>query len=130
MKKYLIGVLILFVTLGVATIAAAQDSTRKDQGGSIKGQAGDTKFDVQVQGEKGDPGRRGPEGAQGERGRPGPEGPAGAPGPQGAPGPAGSAGGTFFGMDSNVALLIGLGILAVVIVAIVAASGRGGREVH
>jgi Collagen triple helix repeat (20 copies) len=139
MKKYLIGVLILFVTLGVATLAAAQDPPRKDEGGSIKGQAGDTKFDIQVQGERGDPGRRGPEGVQGERGRPGsegergrpgPEGPAGAPGPQGAPGPAGPAGGTFFGMDSNVALLIGLGILLVVIVAIVAASGRGGREVR
>jgi hypothetical protein len=32
-------------------------------------------------------------------------------------------------MDPTIALLVGLGVLAVVIVAIVAAS-RGGREVH
>ena len=138
MKKYsslrasLIGALILFVTLGVATLAAAQDtpgrdSPRKDEGFSAQGQAGDTKFDIQVgKGER----QRSPEGPQGEKGRPGPEGPAGAPGPQGPAGSPGPSGGTFIGMDSTVALLVGLGVLAVVIVAIIAASGRGGREVH
>lgn len=126
MKKYLIVTLILFFAVGVATIAAAQDSPRKDEGVKAQGQAGDTKFDVQVG--KGEEGQRGPEGREGDRGLPGREGPSGAPGPQGPPGPAGSSGGTFLGMDPTIALLVGLGILAVVIVAIVAASRSGGRE--
>lgn len=123
MKKYLIGVLLLFVVLGVGGLVAAQDAPSKDQGVKAQGQAGDTKFDIQVQGQKGEEGRRGTEGT------PGREGPAGAPGPQGAPGPSGSSGGAILGMDPTVALLVGLGILAVVIVAIVAAS-RSGREIH
>ena len=120
MKKYLIGVLLLFVVLGVGALAAAQQPPSKDEGFKAQGQAGDTKFDIQVQGQKGEEGRRGTEG---------PQGPAGAPGPQGAPGPSSSSGGAILGMDPTVALLVGLGILAVVIVAIVAAS-RSGREIH
>ena len=140
MKKYsstslsvaLIAPLILFVIVGVASLAAAQqspgESPRKNEGFSAQGRGGDTKFDVQVGPREA---QRDPQGPQGERGRAGPEGPAGPQGPQGpagAPGPAG--GGTILGMDSTIALLVGLGILAVVIVAIIAASGRGGREVR
>ncbi len=127
MKRYVIAALVLFFTLGVAKLAAAQESPGRDSASKSQAQperrSSDTNVDVQIQ--KGDRGQRAP---QGPEGRPGPEGPAGAPGPQGAPGPAGAAGGTFFGMDSTVALLVGLGILLVVIVAIVAASGRNGRE--
>jgi hypothetical protein len=116
MKKSLLGLLILCFTIGIATFAAAQDSaTKKDDksgGVTARGQAGDTKFDIQVQKD------------QGERGPAGDRGPQGVPGPQGAPGPAGST--TVLGMDPTIALLVGLGVLAVVIVAIVAASR--GRE--
>jgi hypothetical protein len=127
MKKYVIAALVLFFALGVAKLAAAQDSPAKDSPGKSEGQAverrsGDTNVDIQVR--KGEEGRAGP---QGPEGRPGPE---GAPGPRGPAGAPGTSGGTILGMDSNVALLIGLAILAVVIVAIVAASGRGGREVR
>ena len=126
MRKYLLAASVLFMTFGVATLAGAQDSPRRDEGGAkVQGRAGDTNFDVRVQGEKGEQAQRSPQGREGERGRPGPEGPAGAPGPQGAPGPSGPSGGAF-GMDPGVAMLVGLGLLAVVIVAIVAASR--GRE--
>jgi hypothetical protein len=127
MRKYLLAAFVLFMTFGVATLAGAQDSPRRDEGGAkVQGRAGDTNFDVRVQGEKGEQAQRSPQGPEGERERPGPEGPAGAPGPQGAPGPSGPSGGTTFGMDPGVAMLVGLGVLAVVIVAIVAASR--GRE--
>jgi hypothetical protein len=125
MKKYVIAALVLFFTLGVAKLAAAQDSPRQDPGKrpdqSVERRSNDTNVDIRVQ--KGDEPRRdlqGPEGRPGPEGAPGPRGPAGAPGPSG----------TILGMDSSVALLVGLGILAVVIVAIVAASGRGGREMR
>jgi hypothetical protein len=127
MKKYVVAALILFFTLGVAKLAAAQDSPRQEPGKSPgqsverERRSSDTNVDIRVQ--KGDEGRRGP---QGPEGRPGPEGAPGPRGPAGAPG----SGGTFWGMDPTVALLVGLAVLAVVIVAIVAASGRGGREVH
>jgi hypothetical protein len=42
-------------------------------------------------------------------------------------GPSGPSGGQVLGMDPTIALLVGLGVLAVVIVAIVAAS-RGGEH--
>ena len=117
MKKYIIGVAFLLVTLGWATLALAQDSSRKNEGMTAQGQAGDTKFEVQVQ--KKDQGGGDTQGPQGEKG------PTGAPGPQGAPGPAAPSGGTtIVGMDPTIALLVGLGVLAVVIVAIVAASRR------
>jgi len=130
MKKYLIGALIVFLTIGIGTIAAAQDSPRKAERPSadIQGRSGDTQVDIQVE-QKGDEGRRGIRDRDGERGRPGPEGPAGAPGPRGPAGDPGPGGGTILGIDSTVALLVGLAILAVVIVAIVAASRGGGREV-
>jgi hypothetical protein len=73
MKKSLLGLLIFCFTIGLATFAAAQDSATKNNdnsgGVSAKGQAGDTKFDIQVQKDQGQPGQQGQ------------------PGPQGAPGP-------------------------------------------
>jgi len=123
MKKYLFGTLMVLVVLGVGSIASAQAPEKNEDKASVEGKAGDTSFSVQAQREKGD---------SGERARPSPEGdrgPAGMPGPQGAPGPQGPAGpsGGFLGMDPTIALLVGLGVLAVVIVAIVATS-RGGRD--
>jgi hypothetical protein len=122
-KKLTIGALILFFTFGVATLAAAQESGKTDSRAVEKGK--DTNVDIRIERDE----RRSAQDRERERGVPGPQGPAGAPGPQGAPGPAGSSGGTFFGMDPTVALFIGLGVLAVVIIAIVAASRGGGREV-
>ena len=116
MKRSFVGLLIFCFTIGIATFVAAQDSATKndDNSGGVtaRGQAGDTKFDIQIQKDQG------PQGSEGRQG------PQGVPGPQGAPGPAGST--TVMGMDPTVALLVGLGVLAVVIVAIVAASR--GRE--
>ena len=122
MKKhrYVISALLLFFALGFASIAAAQDAPRKGEGkATIEGKAGDTNFDIRVQGgeKNASPAREG---------APGPTGPAGQPGPQGPAGPSGPSGGQVLGMDPTIALLVGLGVLAVVIVAIVAASR--GRE--
>lgn len=134
MKKVLVAAVILFVTCWAASIASAQDSPTKEQSPAIDRPSSDAQSrpggDIGVPG----PGTQGPgvergrPGSEGPAGMFGPQGPAGAPGPQepsGAPGPSG--GGTFLGMDSSVALLVGLGILAVIIVAIVAAS-RGSRQ--
>jgi hypothetical protein len=124
MKKYLIGVLsFLVMSAAIAGIALAQDSAGKNDGAKVQGQAGDTKFDVRVQGEKQDRSPNVPQ--QGDRGVAGPQGPAGAPGPQGPAGPAGSSSGSFLGMDSTVALFLGLGVFAIVIIAIVASSRSG-----
>ena len=125
MKKhgYLVSALLLFFALGFASIAIAQDAPQKSEGkATIEGKAGDTNFDIRVQGgeKNASPAREGREGA------PGPSGPAGQPGPQGPAGPSGPSGGQVLGMDPTIALLVGLGVLAVVIVAIVAASR--GRE--
>jgi hypothetical protein len=130
MKKYLAVILLLSITLGVSTLAAAQDSPQKSEGkATVQGRAGDSNFDVQIQGGKDGQGQRGTQRSEGERGMPGPQGPSGAPGPQGPAGPAGpSGGGTFLGMDPTVALFLGLGVFAVVIIAIVAASRGGGRR--
>jgi hypothetical protein len=124
MKKLIIGALILFFTFGVATIAAAQEAG-KTQGQAVEKGSKDTNVDIRIQRDE----RRSAQDREREKGVAGPQGPAGAPGPQGAPGPAGSSGGTFLGMDPTVALFIGLGVLAVVIIAIVAASRGGNREV-
>ena len=129
MKKYLIGALTLAFTLGVATIAAAQDSSKSGGGQAVERPSRDTNVDIQVQGEKGDRASPGPQGPEGEKGRPGPQGPAGAPGPQGPAGAPGPSGETILGMDSTVALFVGLALILVVIVAIVAASRGGSREV-
>jgi hypothetical protein len=128
MKKLIIGALILFFTFGLATLAAAQESG-KSESPSVEKRSGDTNVDIRVQGEKRNEGARSAPDADREREAPGRQGPAGAPGPQGAPGPAGSSGGTFLSMDPTAALLIGLGVLAVVIIAIVAASRGGDRGV-
>ena len=124
-QRYLWSAFLFLVALGFAHVVSAQDAPRKDEGkATIEGKAGDTNFDIRVQGgEKGDrarPGREGPEST------PGPSGPAGQPGPEGPVGPSGPSGGQVLGMDPTIALLVGLGVLAVVIVAIVAASR--GRE--
>jgi hypothetical protein len=130
MKKLIIGALILFFTFGVATIAAAQEAGKTESQAVEKGSK-DTNVDIRIQRDE----RRSAQDREREKGVAGPQGPAGAPGPQGtpgpqgAPGPAGSSGGTFLGMDPTVALFIGLGVLAVVIIAIVAASRGGSREV-
>ena len=123
MKKqcYLLGIFLLFFTLGYVHLADAQE---KNEGkATIEGKAGDTNFDIRVQGRDADRDRPGREGREG---LPGPSGPAGQPGPQGPSGPAGPSGGQVLGMDPTIALLVGLGVLAVVIIAIVAASR--GRE--
>jgi hypothetical protein len=122
--KYLFSVLLLFFAVGLAGSAGAQDSPRKNEGARIEGKVGDTNVDVQVQRRESQQNpaqveRRGPEG---DRGVPGPQGPAGAPGAPGPAGPSGPSGGAVLGMDPTIALLVGLGVLAVVIVAIVAAS--------
>jgi hypothetical protein len=130
MRKYLLAMLLLAVTYGFTAVAAAQESPSRNEGkATIEGKAGDSNFDLRVQGGKTDEGQRPSAAREGERGMPGPQGPAGAPGPQGPTGPAGASHGTVLGMDSTVALFVGLGILAVVIVAIVAAS-RGGSDRH
>ena len=121
-QRYLFGVFVFFFALGFAYLAGAQDSPQKSEGkAAVEGKAGDTNFDIRVQGgEKEDRARPGREGT------PAPTGPAGQPGPQGPAGPSGPSGGEVLGMDPTIALLVGLGVLAVVIVAIVAASR--GRE--
>jgi len=125
-KYFFAGILFLFV-LGVTGLAAAQDSPRKDDGGArIQGKAGDRSFDVQVQGgESRRDARPSRESPALDNSKPAPQGRQGEPGPQGPAGPAGPSGGTVLGMDSTVALFVGLAIFAVVIVGIVAAS-RGG----
>lgn len=120
MKKhwYLLSAFLFFLALGFAHVAGAQDAPQKNEGkATIEEKAGDTNFDIRVQG-----------GEKEDRARPapGPSGPAGQPGPQGPSGPSGPSGGQVLGMDPTIALLVGLGVLAVVIVAIVAASR--GRE--
>jgi hypothetical protein len=127
MKKYLIAVFsFLIMSAAIAGIASAQDSPGKNDGAKVQGQAGDTKFDVRVQGEKQD---RSAQPREGEKGVPGPQGPAGAPGPQGPAGPSGSSSGNFLGMDPTVALFLGLGVFAIVVIAIVASTRGGSRHV-
>jgi hypothetical protein len=115
--KYLISAFVFIFALGFANLIAAQDSPQKNEGkATIEGKAGDTNFDIRVQGGEEKQGRPRPESM------PPREGPAGQPGQPGPQGPAGPSGGTVMGMDPMIALLVGLGVLAVVIVAIVAAS--------
>ena len=123
--KYLLAAILFLFTFGIASVAAAQTSPQKEEGGArIQGKAGDNNFDIKVQGGESrrdaEPAREGPAGDRGSRG---PQGRPGEPGPQGPAGPAGQSGGnSVLGMDPNVAVIVGLGVLAVVIVAIVAAS--------
>lgn len=122
-QRYLIGVFLFFFALGFAYLAGAQDSPQKNEGKTtVEGRAGNSNFDLRVQGGEANQDRTQP----GRESAPGPTGPAGAPGPRGPTGPSGPAGGEVMGMDPTIALLVGLGVLAVVIVAIVAASR--GRE--
>jgi hypothetical protein len=118
-SRHLVGIFLLVFSLAFVYAAAAQDSPgNRDNKTSVEGRAGDTKFDVQVQNQ--DRGQRG--GTESRPGPQGPSGPAGEPGPRGPAGPSGPGGGEVMGMDPTIALLVGLGVLAVVIVAIVAAS--------
>ena len=124
-QRYLLGIFLLFFALGFAYLADAQDSQKNEGKATIEGKAGDTNFDIRVQG--GEPSwDRAQPGQEGREGVPGPSGPAGLPGPQGPAGPSGPSGGQVLGMDPTIALLVGIGVLAVVIVAIVAATR--GRE--
>ena len=124
--RYVLSALIIFFALGFAHIVAAQESPQRDEGkAKVEGRAGDSNFDIRVQGGETKQDKT-PAAREGRPGTPGPSGPAGAPGPQGPAGPAGPSGGEVMGMDPTIALLVGLGVLAVVIVAIVAASR--GRE--
>lgn len=121
-RRYVFGVFLLFFSLAFAYVATAQDAPRRDEGKTtVDGKVGDGGVDIRIQNrEKNrDQARPGPEG---DRGVQGPTGPAGEPGPRGPAGPSGPAGGEVMGMDPTIALLVGLGVLAVVIVAIVAAS--------
>ena len=115
--KYLLSALLFLFTIGFTNLALAQDGPRqeKEKGASIEGRAGDTNFNLRVQEGQKQPGPQGPEG---DRGTPGPQGPAGSPAPQG---PSGPSGGSGLGMDPTL-MLVGFCVLAVVIVAIVAAS--------
>ena len=124
-QRYLLGIFLLFFALGYAHLAGAQDPQKNEGKATIEGKAGDTNFDIRVQG--GEPSRdRAQPGQESREGVPGPAGPAGLPGPVGPAGPSGPSGGQVLGMDPTIALLVGIGVLAVVIVAIVAASR--GRE--
>ena len=129
MKTYrysLAGLMFFFFLVAFGHLGMAQDAPQKsEQKGKIEGQAGDTNFDIRVQGGETKQDQARPDRA-GREGAPGPAGPAGEPGPQGPSGPAGPSGGQVLGMDPTIALLVGLGVLAIVIVAIVAASR--GRE--
>ena len=128
MKKNLIVLSLFVISAFAASYVSAQDSQRKNEGAKIEGRAGDTNFDVRVQGDKENRSRV-PQPTESEREAPGPQGPPGAPGPQGPSGPAGSPSSGFMGMDSTVALFVGLGVFAVVVIAIVAASRSGSRQV-
>src|ERR1041385_9346076 len=84
MRKYLVGVLSLFVVLAVLAVVARSSKAAESR-------APDVQIQVQpgVQGEKGSPGPQGAPGSPGREGAPGTpgrEGTPGAPGPQGAPG--------------------------------------------
>jgi hypothetical protein len=123
--RYLMMIFLFFLALGVGQLVMAQDAPQKsERKGSIEGQAGDTNFDIRVQG--GETKERQLPSQPGREGAPGPAGPSGEPGPRGPAGPAGPSGGEVLGVDPTIAVLIGLGVLAIVIVAIVAASR--GRE--
>src|SRR5262245_2292906 len=121
-RNFFLTMLVLFFALGFARLATAQQPERGEGKATIQGKAGDTNVDIRVQkdADRDRPARDstpGPTGPAGERGPQGPAGPAG---------PSGPSGGQVLGMDPTIALLVGLGVLAVVIVAIVAASR--GRE--
>jgi hypothetical protein len=125
--RYLTAAILFFFALGFATLAAAQDTPQKSEGKvTVEGKGGDTSFDLRVQGGAEKQGRQEQGRQESDKATPAPQGPAGQPGPQGPAGPSGPSGGTVLGMDPMIALLVGLGVLAVVIVAIVAASR--GRE--
>jgi hypothetical protein len=70
MKKYLVAVLSLFVIFASgASYVSAQDSQRKNEDAKVEGRAGDTNFDVRIQGDK-ENRSRAPQPREGERGVP------------------------------------------------------------
>jgi hypothetical protein len=127
MKKFA-SILCFILALGITSLAAAQDSPRRDDGSAtIKGKSGEGSVDIRVQGQRGDQSDRSTQSPRETQNPVVVPGPQGQPGPQGPAGPSGGT--TILGMDPTIALLVGLGVLAVVIVAIVASS-RGGHEVR
>ncbi|HEV8340086.1 MAG TPA: hypothetical protein VGR25_10595 [bacterium] len=68
-------------------------------------------------------------GYPGQPAQPGPPGPPGPPGSPVAPGAPGQPGPTMFGLDPSLALLLGLVLLVVIILAVVAASRGNGKVV-
>ena len=75
MKKgtYLISAVLFFFALGFAALAAAQDAPQRSEGkAKIEGRAGDTNFDLRVQGGEEKRGR-----TESDRAMPGPQGPSG-----------------------------------------------------
>ena len=127
MKKILIVALFLTVsTIGAQKISAQESPSKNGAAAKIEGRADDKGFDVRVKG--GEQSQKDTAGDTRGKTVPGPQGPAGAPGPQGPAGSASSTSGTFLGMDPTVALFIGLGVFAIVVIAIVAASRGGSRH--
>src|SRR5690349_8378988 len=99
-QKYLFSGILFLLVLLATSLAVAQSSPQKDEGGArIQGRAGDHNFDVQVQGgesrREASPPREAPDNEKARPGPQGPQGPQGTPGPQG---PAGPSGGTVLGM--------------------------------
>ncbi len=122
MRKYLVGVLSLFVVLAVLGLVVRSSKAAESK-------APDVQIQVQPGGEKGSPGPQGAPGTPKREGSPGTPEPQGAPGAPGPSASSGSSGTTFLGMDSTVAMIIGAIFVVIVIVAIVAIS-RGGGSSH
>ncbi|HEY1374602.1 MAG TPA: collagen-like protein [Candidatus Binatia bacterium] len=138
MRKYLVGVLSLFVVLAVLVLVARSSKAAESKTPDVQVQVNPSQSSPGTQGAPGAPGPSGREGTPGREGAPGAQGPQGSPGapgpqgPAGAPGPSassGSSGTTFLGMDSSVAMIIGAIFVLIVIIAIVAVS-RSGSHAH
>lgn len=150
MRKYLVGILSLFVVLAVLVLVARSSKAADSRAPDVQVQVNPSQSSPGAQGAPGAPGREGAPGATGAPGRegasgatgregmqgaPGQQGAPGTPGPQGAPGapgPSASSGGggdTFLGMDATVAMIIGAIFVLIVLVSIVALS-RSGSHAH
>ena len=150
MRRFLVGVLTLFVVLAVFVLLARSSKAADSRAPDVQVQVNPSQTSPGPQGAPGVPGSQGApgpggrEGAPGSTGRegapgaPGPQGAPGAPGPQGAagaPGQSASSGGggggdTFLGMDPTIAMIIGAIFVLIVLVAIVAVSRGGGQHAH
>jgi collagen triple helix repeat protein len=138
MRKYLVGILSLFVVLAVLVLVARSSKAADSRAPDVQVQVNPSQSgSAGSPGAAGAPGREGSAGPSGREGAPGPQGAQGqpgAPGPQGPPGapaPSASSGGggdTFLGMDPTIAMIIGAIFVLIVIVAIVAVSRSGGGQ--